>query len=297
MEYNDGENENTVSASDSVVKKLNFQSDALRKVYKNDYLKTILGNIQTLDFPAIYNQGNEKVLYHLEKTRDELEKSSDEDRKEDLRNKLRRYEPNIKVKFTIAITYLLQVAQECGNDLMFKDGLIYCFNGRYWENIQSEIFKSFLAEVMSKTGINEFQSLKTDAQKDLYKQFSTSAFCLDDAEGEGAAPVVINLKSNVFVCQNGNYEFRDFDKNDKLTYCLDFDYEPDAKIDKFQKFLDKVLPDKGMQNVLAEYCAYILTKNLKLEKALILLGAGANGKSTFGDILTALLGGEEKRMF
>lgn len=297
MIYDNDENENSVSASDSVVKKLNFQSDALQKVYKNTNLATVLDNIRTLDFPAIYHQGNDKVLYHLEKIRSELDKSSDEDRKDELRSKLRKYEPNIKVKFTIAITYLLQVAQDCGHDLMFKDGLIYCFNGRYWENIQSEIFKAFLAEVITKTGINEFQSLKADAQKDLYKQFLVSAFYSDDAEIEESTPVIINLKSNVFVCQNGNYEFRDFDKNDKLTYCLDFDYEPDAKIDKFQKFLDKVLPDEGMQNVLAEYCAYILTKNLKLEKALILLGAGANGKSTFGDILTALLGGKKNVCF
>ena len=92
----------------------------------------------------------------------------------------------------------MQVAQDCGHDLMFKDGLIYCFNGRYWENIQSEIFKAFLAEVITKTGINEFQSLKADAQKDLYKQFLVSAFYSDDAEIEESTPVIINLKSNVF---------------------------------------------------------------------------------------------------
>jgi len=311
MIFDNAESVSSVTATNSMVKKLNFQTTALRKVYKMANLKTILDNIEKVDFPAIFHQGNEKVLYYLEKTRKELENSNEEDRKDDLRVRLSRYEPAIKTKYSIAVKYLLQVAQDCGRDLIYMNGLPYCFNGRYWRNINIEVFQAFLSEVISKTGINEFQSLKSDTQKDIYKQFITCASFVDDSEDvddfgdeedmenteDPKVPsnykVVINLKSNVFVCENGKYEFRDFDKNDMLTYCLDFDYNPDAKFDDFQRFIDRVLPDKGMQNVLAEYCAYILTKNLKLEKCLILLGSGANGKSTFGDILTALLGGDK----
>ena len=65
MIYDNDENESSVSTGDAVVKKLNFQSDALQKVYKNTNLATVLDNIRTLDFPAIYHQGNDKVLYHL----------------------------------------------------------------------------------------------------------------------------------------------------------------------------------------------------------------------------------------
>jgi putative DNA primase/helicase len=306
--YEDGEYEASVPATDSSVKKINFQSVALKKVYKYAALKKILDNIEALDFPAIFYQNNEGALYHLYETREELEKSRDKERQDDLRSKLRRYDPGIKSKYAIVIAYLLQVAEDCGRDLIYMNGLPYCFNGRYWRVVRVEIFQAFLSEVVTKTGMNEFQSLKSDSQKDLYKQFIASASQAEDSEdskdsedSEDAedveesktSKVVINLKSNVFVCENGNYEFRGFDKNDMLTYCLDFDYDPNAKYDKFQKFLDRVLPNKNMQAVLSEYSAYILTKNLKLERCLILLGSGANGKSTFGDILTALLGGDK----
>ena len=60
----------------------------------------------------------------------------------------------------------------------------------------------------------------------------------------------------------------------------------------FQAFLDKVLPDRDSQRVLAEFVGYIFTRKLKLEKALLLHGGGSNGKSVFFEVLTAMLGSE-----
>jgi putative DNA primase/helicase len=61
--------------------------------------------------------------------------------------------------------------------------------------------------------------------------------------------------------------------------------------------LDKVQLDKSVHDVLAEYLAYIFAKHLKLEKALILFGSGANGKSVFFDIVSALVGKENTTNF
>jgi len=41
---------------------------------------------------------------------------------------------------------------------------------------------------------------------------------------------------------------------------------------------------------LAEFVGYVFAPNLKLEKSLFLYGSGANGKSVFFDIISALLG-------
>lgn len=289
MNYSDNDNDICVSDFIKAVTEVNFQSSLIKTVYKTVFIATILKHIKPLDFPVIYHRDNEKVLYYIHELRNELEACTDKKKKEELWEKLKRYEPAIMVKYSIAVKYLLQVACECGHDLIYMNGLVYCYNGRYWENIKGEIAKAFLAEVMTKTGINEYQMLRAKAQKDLYSQFTSYAYYSSNDMYKNDT-VVINLKSKAFCCRDGKYEFRDFDKNDMLTYCLDFDYDPEAKMEDFQKFLDRVLPNKDMQRVLAEYCAYILTKNLKLEKALILLGAGANGKSTFSDIFAALLG-------
>ena len=67
-------------------------------------------------------------------------------------------------------------------------------------------------------------------------------------------------------------------------------YFPSSIAPIFRSFLDRVLPDVESQRVLAEFVGYVFTHNLKLEKALLLYGGGANGKSVFFDVLQALLG-------
>ena len=55
-----------------------------------------------------------------------------------------------------------------------------------------------------------------------------------------------------------------------------------------------MLPDPDSRKVLAEYMGYVFIKNgskrLKEEKALLLYGTGANGKSVFFEVITAMLG-------
>ncbi|WP_206366746.1 DUF5906 domain-containing protein [Sphingobacterium sp. SGL-16] len=62
----------------------------------------------------------------------------------------------------------------------------------------------------------------------------------------------------------------------------------------FEKYLNTVIPDIEKQRVLAEYLGLVFIKNgnkaIKEEKALILYGTGANGKSIFFEVVNALLG-------
>jgi putative DNA primase/helicase len=102
----------------------------------------------------------------------------------------------------------------------------------------------------------------------------------------------INLKS-------GTLEFREeqapqivsFDKRHGLCYQLDyFDYDPTADCPMCKKYLERCVPDPDLQLLLWEYVGYIFVNRLKIERILFLYGSGANGKSVFLAILTALLG-------
>jgi putative DNA primase/helicase len=90
---------------------------------------------------------------------------------------------------------------------------------------------------------------------------------------------------------------REFRREDGLTYQLPFEYQEGANCEFFQEYLDRVLPDKDLQDILAEFIGYIFTKDLKLEKCLLLYGNGANGKSVFFEIINALLGSENVSNF
>jgi len=55
-----------------------------------------------------------------------------------------------------------------------------------------------------------------------------------------------------------------------------------------------VLPDESSQKILSEFLGYVFIRGgaVKEEKALILYGTGANGKSVFFEVVNALLGSE-----
>lgn len=79
-----------------------------------------------------------------------------------------------------------------------------------------------------------------------------------------------------------------------LPISLPYDYDKDATAPRFMKYMREVLPDQSSQQIIAEFLGYVFIPNshLKLEKALLLYGAGANGKSVFFEIVKSLLGNE-----
>lgn len=101
-----------------------------------------------------------------------------------------------------------------------------------------------------------------------------------------------NLANGTFVVTAGSQYLKGFDRKDFLTYQLPFELDETKEAPLFSQYLDKVLPDKNLQMILAEFIGYVFVRHntLKLEKSLILYGSGANGKSVFFDIITALLG-------
>lgn len=198
-----------------------------------------------------------------------------------------------KKHFLVAsIEILLKSANDNGFSLCRKNEFIYLFNSEYWENINTEVFKDFLSDVALKMGVNKFDAKHHLFKDDLYKQFIADA---------GLKEIIPNINTTLINLNNGTFEIsrdkqflRNFRKSDFLTYQLPFNYDKQATAPKFKKFLDEVLPELELQDILAEYLGYIFVKNsvLKLEKVLLLFGTGANGKSVLFDVIMALLGRE-----
>lgn len=106
-------------------------------------------------------------------------------------------------------------------------------------------------------------------------------------EGE----VLVNLKNGTLeVNEDGTVHFREHRREDYMLYALGYGYDSEAKCEMWQAFLDQMLDEKEAQDLLAEYVAYGLTDNLKLEKALCLFGDGSNGKSVVMEVIEALFG-------
>jgi putative DNA primase/helicase len=198
--------------------------------------------------------------------------------------------PEMKV---LIIDEILQRARVNNWALCKQGGFCYLYNGAYWETLTEDDVKHFLSDCAAKLGTKQVLAKECQFVDDLYKQFLFSAH-LQPPE---FAPdkVLINLQNGTFEVTTERQELRPFNNVDFLTYQLPFRYNAEATAPIFKKYLDRVLPDKTAQSVLSEYAGYLFIRHgsgLKFEKCLILYGNGANGKSVFFEILTALLGRE-----
>jgi putative DNA primase/helicase len=178
--------------------------------------------------------------------------------------------------------------------MVVLNGLNYLYNGEYWTNLTDEEIKSFLCRCAIKMGLNPLIAYESKYIQSLYEQFQATT-CISQPEFD-KSKVIINLRNGSYEISDERQGLRDFSPFDYLTYQLSFDYDPEAQAPMFMKFLNEVLPDKSLQDILAEYLGYVLLRHnargFKCEKCLILLGNGANGKSVLYEIVNALLGAE-----
>lgn len=99
-------------------------------------------------------------------------------------------------------------------------------------------------------------------------------------------------------CQNGmvglkSLKIYQHDPKYRSTIQLPMDYNPQACCPAFLKMLNQILlGDEDLIAVVQEMFGYCLTTNVKAQKFFLLIGEGANGKSTLIDCLKWIVGAE-----
>jgi putative DNA primase/helicase len=214
----------------------------------------------------------------------------------DFRGKAKIKNANEQVKrkhyLVLCIDEILSIAKRNKWGICLNNEFIYVYNGAYWSCLNKYELQTFLGRAAEKMGIDKFDARLYAFREQLYKQFLAVAYMPKPEQKKDS--VLINLKNGTFEITPKKQNLRRPEPKDFIIYQLPFEYSPEAKAPVFQSYLDTVQPDKNLQNILAEYLAYVFISpsTLKLEKTLLLYGTGANGKSVFFDIVNALLGSE-----
>jgi putative DNA primase/helicase len=190
----------------------------------------------------------------------------------------------------LCVNELLAKVKEQNLDLARKDDFIFAFNGAYWKELNRETIKNFLGNVAERLSVHSLEAQHYKFKNELYNQFLSSAH-FEPIEPRSDV-VLINLLNGTFEISKDGQKLREFNAKDFLPYQLPFEFDETATCPMFQRYLDEVLPEMELQHIVAEFFGYIFTKGLKMEKALLLYGFGANGKSVIFDIMNALLGEE-----
>ncbi|STX37710.1 phage/plasmid primase, P4 family [Legionella feeleii] len=203
----------------------------------------------------------------------------------------------VKHYVVIVVEMVLKLAKTLNWGICRNHEFIYLFNGEYWNLIDEEELTTFLGTAAEKMGVDKSNARYFNFRDQLYKQFIAVANLPKPERPHDT--VIINLLNGTFEITSEKTVLREFRSSDFMPYQLGFDYNPEAKAPLFAEYLNKVLPDKKKQEILAEYLGYVFIRptTLKLEKTLLLYGSGANGKSVFYEIVRKLLGSQNTSEF
>lgn len=218
----------------------------------------------------------------------------DSDVAQSIQKKLLKMKVNEKHYVIFTIEEIARLAEKNDWGLCRNQNEIYLYNRMFWSRLDVDAFQKFLLKASERMGVPIVSSKYYQFGKKLFEQFMMQSYLQSPAANSNV--VLINLLNGTYEIRNGQGKLRKFCKDDFLTHQLPFEYNPDAAAPLFDKYLSKVQPDESARKVLAEYIGYLFIKTgntiLKEEKALMLYGGGANGKSVFFEIVNALLGAE-----
>ena len=111
--------------------------------------------------------------------------------------------------------------------------------------------------------------------------------CIISSSDLNRYPYLLNTLNGIIDLRTT--EFMPADPNLYLTQQTQIIYEPKTS-PIFEQFITDILPDPDTREAVLTYLGYCLTGDTSAQKALFIIGSGANGKSTLLNIMTRLLG-------
>ena len=103
------------------------------------------------------------------------------------------------------------------------------------------------------------------------------------------SPLLLNVQNGVIHLETR--KLLPHDPGLLITHCLPVPYDQAATCPRWDSFLARILPDTETQRFVQKAVGYSLSGLVTEQCLFFLYGAGANGKSTFLNVLFALLGG------
>lgn len=167
------------------------------------------------------------------------------------------------------------------------DGMLYVFNGQYFELMLEETLLELIIEVMEKCNVGiVYQTGSAKIIKD---------YCLNRLKGDERCKFVPDRR---YVCfQNGvldleTMRLRDFNVKFKTDIVLDFDYIAGERSALWDRVLAQTVPDENMRETFHQFCGCFLAKRTeyKIEYICFVVGEGQNGKSIICKAVVNMLG-------
>lgn len=179
-------------------------------------------------------------------------------------------------------------------------GMFYMFNGKVYEQIPVSVVEQAYQVLMLDLGIGPMM-YNASVRKDSFVSVIQSYNILRPSFS------LVAFKNGIIDFASGlkNPRVMPFSPEYHVTYYHPYDFNQKARCDRFDNFINEVLPDKASREILQmflglgliergmAYNLYEGTASNKVELCLLLVGTGANGKSVLFDIACALFGNDK----
>ena len=167
---------------------------------------------------------------------------------------------------------------------------VFEFRQTHWQEMESQEFFDFVRNCCRKMMVPDSMLLNASFMNQVYEDLahSISKACKQrEVDGE----VWINfLNGTLCIQKDGSSCLLPHNRDDFFRYVLPYSYDPEAQCPLWHKFLDEVLPDRTVQDVMAEGIGLCFAPGIKSEKMLVFFGHGSNGKSVVLEVASAMFG-------
>lgn len=177
------------------------------------------------------------------------------------------------------------------SSLCYIDGEFHVFGGRHYVPLSKSSVLAALANVLTEVGfsptdIRKMADMPLSVVSRRSFSRSRSMLCFTNA-----VVVVDDALADIPVFP--------FAPEHIVTEVLPYAYDPFASCPLWDAFLSQVLPDPSVRAVLQEFfgMCYLDRRRLSVEKFLLLIGSGANGKSVIFEVMKAVFGEDNVSTF
>ena len=190
---------------------------------------------------------------------------------------------------SIDLEYAIQVIQHYGkSNIIHHANAIYLWRGGYWQRQDDREVQKTIHKVAG--GDNKLNQNKV---KSILEMTKTEIAVSDDIVNK-APNNIINCINGELHFINGKWQLLEHNKQHYFTTQMPVKYDSDANAPRFTQFLQEIFTGDddatAKAQVVLEMIGYSMLRTCELEKFIILIGNGANGKSVLIRVLSALLG-------
>jgi len=164
----------------------------------------------------------------------------------------------------------------------------YSEDAGIWQLVPTEMVHRRIQEVCRQFGIAANSSRITGTEKMAH------GVHYRDVAWDATDPRAVAVRNGVLIYRNHEWKLTPYRAQDYRRVSLPITYDPNAKCPRFTKFVQEAFAGaedaKERTLALVEMMALSLTASTEFEKAALLIGSGANGKSVTLRLLADMVG-------